>query len=132
MTTTSNKNISTRYRADDKSLIVEFVWGKKWIPSLDFAESVKGELMNAVKTNDITTVVLDLKELTNISSEWLWLLLRPRNYFKTKGLEEAKVIITNANKSVLNVLKITQLDSVFSIQEGSAEDILAALQLESE
>jgi hypothetical protein len=47
-------------------------------------------------------------------------------------VENAKVIITNANKSVLNVLKIVQLDSILDIRKESTKDILETLQNKAE
>ncbi len=132
MTLKSNETMSAKYDTETKSLVVKFNGGQKWIPSWDFAESIKKPLIEAIKENDISTVVLDLENLTTISSEWIWLLLWPRKYLKEKGVENAKVIITNANKSVLNVLKIVQLDSILDIRKESTKDILETLQNKAE
>lgn len=126
----ANKNISTQYHSDSKSLVMQFHWGHIWIASWDFAQSVKNELSAAITNNDIKTVVLDLHELNTISSEWLWLLLLPIKYLNEKGVVDPKVIITNPNKLVWNVLKITKLNDILDIRNESTADILATLQSE--
>lgn len=131
MTLKSDEKISTEYSAESKSLVVKFNGGDKWIPSWDFSQTIKSELIGSINNNDVKTVVVDLEHLTNISSEGLWLLLWPKKYLEEKWVQDPKVIIANPNPSVLKVIKIVQLDNILDIQHGRAQDILAALQSEA-
>lgn len=79
---------------------------------------------------DLNTVIFDLKDLNMLSSEWLWLLIRPRSRIYKQYGHETNIIISNPNDQVRKLLSITQLDTIFTIQEGTVEGILATLQSE--
>ena len=75
--------------------------------SSDFNEIVKNNLVG------IKELILDLKELEYVSSAGLRVILLAQKIMENQG----RMIITNANESILEIFRITGFNDILDIRE---------------
>jgi anti-anti-sigma factor len=97
----------------------ETVESMRW----DLIESAAEVVMEPLRTMKVPMVVFDLSEVSYFGSVFIALLLRCHKLVKTAGGE---MVICGATKMALELLKVTNLDTLWAMYD-TREEALSAL-----